>query len=31
MEKYLYSNDNTKLLTKKLIEICGFQLKENDR
>ena len=30
MEKYLYSNDNTKLLTKKLIELCGFQLKENN-
>jgi hypothetical protein len=31
MEKYLYSNDNTKLLTKKLIELCGFQLKENNQ
>ena len=31
MEKYLYSNDNTKLLTKKLIVLCGFQLKENNQ
>ena len=31
MEKYLYSNDNKKLLTKKLIELCGFQLKEHNK